>query len=126
MTPGRRKGKLPMHELGIVMEIARVVTELAKEQNITTVDAIVLQIGELSPVVPKYVEECYPAAVDGTFMEQTKLEIEIMPGNGLCKSCEAVFNVIKENGVCPKCGSKDFEILSGRDFYIKEIRVPNE
>ena len=115
-----------MHELGIVMEIVRVVNELAQEQGITAVDAIVLQIGELSPVVPKYIEECYPAAVDGTFMENTKLEIEIMPGNGICKDCETVFNVLKSNGNCPRCGSKNFETLSGRDFYIKEIRVPND
>lgn len=115
-----------MHELGIVMEIVRVVDDLAKEQGITAVDAIVLQIGELSPVVPKYIEECYPAAVDGTFMENTKLEIEIMPGNGICTNCETVFNVLKSNGTCPNCQSKNFETLSGRDFFIKEIRVPND
>lgn len=113
-----------MHELGIVMEIIRVVDDLAKEQGITEVDAIVLQIGELSPVVPRFVEECFPIAVDGTFMKNTKLEIEIMPGNGICKSCGTVFNVLKSNGACSKCGSKTFDILSGRDFYIKEIRVP--
>ena len=115
-----------MQELGIVMEIVRVVDDLAKEQGITAVDAIVLQIGELSPVVPKYIEECYPAAVDGTFMEKTKLEIEIMPGNGICTNCETVFNVLKSNGTCPNCQSKNFETLSGRDFFIKEIRVPND
>ncbi len=115
-----------MHELGFVMEIVRVVDELAKEQGITKVDTIVLQIGELSPVVPKYIEECYPAAVDGTFMEDTKLEIEIMPGNGICKACNTVFNVLKSNGACSRCGNRDFDVLSGRDFYIKEIRVPEE
>ena len=115
-----------MHELGIVMEIVKVVDNLAKEQGITAVDTIVLQIGELSPVVPKYIEECYPAAIDGTFMENTKLEIEIMPGNGICKNCNTVFNVLAENGSCPKCQSKDFEIISGRDLYIKEIRVPED
>ncbi|MEA4895346.1 MAG: hydrogenase maturation nickel metallochaperone HypA [Oscillospiraceae bacterium] len=115
-----------MHELGIVMEIVRVVDELAKEQGITEVETIVLQIGELSPVVPRFIEECYPAAVDGTFMENTKLEIEMMPGNGICKECSTVFNVLASDGRCPKCGSKSFDILSGRDFYIKEIRVPEE
>ena len=114
-----------MHELGIVMEIVRVVENIAKEQNITQVDSVVLQIGELSPVVPKFIEECFPAAIDGTFMENTKLKIEIMPGNGMCKSCDMVFNVLSNNGECPRCHSKEFEILSGRDFFIKEIRIPN-
>ncbi|MGI5985894.1 MAG: hydrogenase maturation nickel metallochaperone HypA [Clostridiales bacterium] len=115
-----------MHELGIVMEIVRVVEDLAKEQDITEVDTIVLQIGELSPVVPKYIEECYPAAIDGTFMEKTKLEIEIIPGNAMCKNCGTVFNLLSRNGICPKCQKKEYEILSGKDFFIKEIRVPGE
>lgn len=107
------------------MEIVRVVENIAKEQGITEVDSIVLQIGELSPVVPKYIEECYPAAIDGTFMEKTKLEIEIMPGNGLCKKCGTIFNVLSRNGKCSKCQSDEFEILSGKDLSIKEIRIPN-
>ena len=41
---------------------------------------LVLQVGEESPVVPHYLEACYPAAVDGTLMEETKLKIEIVPG----------------------------------------------
>ena len=76
-----------MHELGIVMEIVRVVDEFAKEQNITEVETIVLQIGELSGVVPEYIRECFPAAIDGTFMEETALEIELIPGNARCQSC---------------------------------------
>ena len=58
-----------MHELGIVMEIVRVVEDMSKEQGFDSVDSVVLQIGELSPVVPQYVEECWPAAIDGTFMD---------------------------------------------------------
>jgi len=115
-----------MHELGIVSEIVRMVEELAKEEALTKVDAIVLQIGELSAVVPDYMEYCYPAAVDGTFMEDTKLEIEIIPGNGMCKECDTVFNLISENGVCPKCKANNFVVVSGQELVIKEIRVADD
>jgi len=40
----------------------------------------VLQIGKMAPVVPHYFEQCYPAAVDGTSMENTKLVIETLSG----------------------------------------------
>jgi len=115
-----------MHELGIVMEVVRVVEDLAKEQDIQTVETIVLQIGELSGAVPQFIEACYPAAVDGSFMEDTKLEIEIIPGNARCLQCQTIFNVLKAEGHCTNCASKDFEVLSGKDFLIKEIRVPEE
>jgi len=69
-----------MHELGIVIEIVKNIEEFAKQNHLTKVDTLVLQIGKLAPVVPRYIEECYPAAVDGTSLENTKLVIETLPG----------------------------------------------
>lgn len=97
------------------------VMEFAEANGVSRIDTLVLQIGELSPMIPKYVEECFPAAVDGTIMEGTKLRIEVLPGNASCRGCGAVFNVIKNEGACPDCGKKDFDLLGGREFTIKEI-----
>ncbi len=110
-----------MHELGVVIEVVKNITEIAEQNDLTTIDTIVLQIGELSSMIPKYIESCYPAAVDGTIMENTKLEIEILPGNGLCKGCKKVFNLIENESKCPCCDSQEWELLSGKEFMIKEI-----
>ena len=80
-----------------------------------------LQVGELSGVVPHFVEECYPAAVYQTCMEQTKLQMEIIPGIVRCKDCGAEFSGYQYNLKCPKCGSEHLDALSGREFIIKEI-----
>lgn len=69
-----------MHELGIVIEIVKTVEHFARQNHLTRVDSLVLQIGKMAPVVPHYIEECYPAAVDGTSLENTKLIIETLPG----------------------------------------------
>ena len=110
-----------MHELGIVIEIVNMVERIAREQNLTQIDTLVLQIGELSTVVPQYIEACYPAAVDGTMMQDTKLKIEILPGNGRCKDCGKVFNLLEHKSTCPHCGGGEWELLCGREFNIKEI-----
>ncbi|AGF56942.1 hydrogenase nickel incorporation protein HypA/HybF [Clostridium saccharoperbutylacetonicum] len=110
-----------MHELGVVIEVVKNVENFAKANEITKIDAVVLQIGELSSMIPRYIEACYPAAVDGTLLQDTKLKIEIMPANGICTSCNKVYNLIKSNWCCPYCGSKELEILGGREFIIKEI-----
>lgn len=110
-----------MHELGVVIEVIKTVEDFAKKNGVTKIDTLVLQIGELSSMIPKYVEACYPAAVDGTLLQETKLKIEIMPGNAICKNCNKVFNLIENHNRCPRCGSQDREILSGREFMIKEI-----
>lgn len=110
-----------MHELSVVFEIVKKVETFAADNGVTKIDKLVLQIGELSSMIPKYIKACYPAAVDGTIMENTKLEIEILPGNSLCRKCNKVFNLIKNDGKCPGCKSGEWELLSGKEFMIKEI-----
>lgn len=110
-----------MHELGIMFNIVRSVEKFAKENGVSVIDTLVLQVGELSPVVPHYIEACYPAAVDGTMLQETKLKIEVTPGNAICKDCDKVFNLLASGKKCPHCDGTKLEILSGREFMIKEI-----
>ena len=110
-----------MHELGVLIEIVRQVEQIAYQNEVDKIEALVLQIGELSSMVPQYMKKLYPAAVEGTVLENSILEIEIIPANGLCKECRKVFNLIKDKGTCPHCHSKSFELLSGKEFMIKEI-----
>ncbi len=110
-----------MHELGIVMNIAGTVLELMRERNLKKVHKIVLQVGELSSVIPSYLDECYPAAVDGTELEDTALEIEVIPGNARCKECGEVYNLLIQKRICPACGVDHWDLVSGREFTLKEI-----
>lgn len=71
-----------MHELSIMYHIVERVMKVVKANQISEVDTIVLQVGESSSVVPRYLHACFPPAVDGTMLENTKLEVEIISGNG--------------------------------------------
>jgi len=110
-----------LHEVGVMIEVVKQVENFAKQNGVTKIQTLVLQIGELSPMIPRYIEACYPAAVDGTMLQETELKIEILPGNALCKDCKKVFNLIENNNICPHCGSRHWEILCGKEFFIKEI-----
>lgn len=110
-----------MHEIGVLFEVVKSVERFALENDVQKIETLVLQIGELSSMIPKYMKTLYPAAVEGTILEDTKLEIEVLTANGLCTNCKKVFKVIQNNGACSECGSKDFELLSGKEFFIKEI-----
>lgn len=110
-----------MHELGIVYQIVKVVDNFVKENQVTKVDKIVLEIGQLSQAIPRFIEACYPAAVNETPYETTKLEIIILPANGKCNACSEVYNVIEHRKVCPKCQAENFSLISGKEFNIKEI-----
>ena len=110
-----------MHELGVVIEVIKTVENFALKNGLTNINTVVLQIGELSSMIPRYIEALYPAAVEGTLLQETQLRIEILPGNAICKTCNKVFNLIENKSKCPKCGSKDWDILCGKEFMIKEI-----
>jgi hydrogenase nickel incorporation protein HypA/HybF len=110
-----------MHELGVLIEVIETVENFAKKNALTKIDTLVLQIGELSSMIPRYIEACYPAAVDGTILQDTRLKIEILPGNAICKKCNKVFNLIENHSKCPTCEGEDWELLCGKEFMIKEI-----
>ncbi|MEG0913509.1 MAG: hydrogenase maturation nickel metallochaperone HypA [Oscillospiraceae bacterium] len=110
-----------MHELGIISAVIKTVEKIALDEKLTKIEKIVLQVGELSGMVPEYIKTCYPAAVYKTSLEDTELELEIVPGIARCRDCNEEFNAVECDLKCPKCGSQSLEALSGRDFVIKEI-----
>lgn len=111
-----------MHELGIMYHIVEKVLKAVEINQLSEVEAIVLQVGELSSVIPRYLHACFPAATDGTLLENTKLEIERLTANGICRRCSNVYPLFENKKTCPSCQSKEFEIIGGTDFYLKEIR----
>ncbi len=110
-----------MHELGVILQIIDRVEVVAAENKITDIQSLVLQIGELSSMIPRYVEACFPAAIEGTVLENAELVIEILPGNGRCMDCDTVYNLPAHHNCCPNCMGIKFEVISGLEFNIKEI-----
>lgn len=113
-----------MHEIGVVRQMLKTVEEFAAENEIDDIVSIVLEIGDLSMIIPKYVEDIYSVIVEGTRFEHTDLVIEAVEGQGVCRQCKRAFPIVKNEGYCPRCGKRDADIISGRDFVIKEIVVP--
>lgn len=110
-----------MHELGIVIQIVKQMEAYMEEHKISKIETLVLQVGELSGVYPKYLEDVYPIAVEESKLAETKLELEITPGIGACKSCGFSYHLMMNDNICPKCAGTDYEILTGKDFLIKEV-----
>ncbi len=110
-----------MHELGILKEMIRIVEITVATQKLNKVAGIVLQVGELCGIHPDFLKEVYPIAAYKTSMEGASIEVQIIPANACCHDCKKVFNVVQQNGACPDCNSKSYEIISGKDFLLKEI-----
>lgn len=114
-----------MHELGIVFEIQKRVAAAAEENGLRLCDvaSVVVEVGEASTIVPRYLQECWPAATDGTEMENAALEIEILVATVECKKCGTIYEYLKNERVCPHCGAWECVMVTGQEFNIKEISV---
>ena len=115
-----------MHEIGIVRQVVRTVSDFAAENQVSDIREVVVDCGELSLVIPEYLEELYPVVAKDSILADAKLTIHMVPGLAECEECDEIFNVIEHKGYCPNCGSFDKTVLSGKDFTIREIVVPNE
>ena len=115
-----------MHEIGIVRQLIRTVTDFAAEHQVRDIREVVVDCGELSLVIPEYVEELYPVVAGDSILRDAKLTIHMVPGLAECEDCDEIFNVVEHRGYCPNCGSFEKTVLSGKEFSIREIVVPNE
>jgi hydrogenase nickel incorporation protein HypA/HybF len=115
-----------MHELPITGEILKIALKHAEMNNVRQVMAIHLQIGKLSDLEDEWIQRYFDYLSKGTIAEGAKLKIERMPIMMQCRACSTSYNADAEkmgNLVCPKCGGKDTTLLSGREYYIKNMEV---
>ena len=114
-----------MHELGIVFEIQKRVVAVAQENGLALSDIaqVVVEVGEASTIVPRYLKECWPAATDGTEMQDAELVVELLVATVRCKKCGTVYEYLKNNKKCPDCGALECVMVTGQEFNIKEIAV---
>ncbi|MBQ6798967.1 MAG: hydrogenase maturation nickel metallochaperone HypA [Oscillospiraceae bacterium] len=111
-----------MHEVGIISSMLKKIERIMEQEELTHVEKIVIEVGELSGVVPHYMEECYPAAVYKTRFAETKLEMITIPGILRCDECGMEFNGYQHDLCCPACGNRQKHTpLTGRELLIKEI-----
>ena len=84
-----------MHELGIVFHVIRAVENIGREQGLTDVASVTLELGQVSGVVPHELESCWKWAAD----------------------------TVPESRTCPYCGSEDTWLVQGNEVNIKEIEA---
>ncbi|WP_088891313.1 hydrogenase maturation nickel metallochaperone HypA/HybF [Leptolyngbya ohadii] len=106
-----------MHELGITQNIVAIVSEHADGSN---VNHVVIEIGELSAILPEAVQFCFDVCARGTLVEGATLEIIEVPGIAECRVCGHSFAIDRPFGIC-HCGSRDIAIVQGEELNIKSF-----
>ena len=113
-----------MHELGIVVHVIDQIEKLAKEQNVTKVVELTLEVGEVSGVVKEYFVDAFNWAIKKTqYMQECKLNLVIIKGISYCEDCKKTYGTTEYGKECPYCHSQKTYLITGKDVAIKNIKV---
>ena len=85
-----------MHELGIIVHISRTLDEVAKENNLTEIGSVTLEIGEVSGIVPDYMTDCWKYyRKKSELFKESDLKIEILPAVTYCEACQKTYPTVE-------------------------------
>ena len=113
-----------MHELGTIVYVIDTVEKICKEQQLTTVDSVTLEVGEVSGIVPEYLIDFWNYARQNTeFLKEAELKIENLKAVTYCQDCKGTYETVKYAKICPYCESKNTFLITGNEYNIKEIEA---
>jgi len=109
-----------MHELSITRSVVAIVAERAAGQKVTRVR---LEIGALSAVMPDAIRFCFGICAADTPLAGAVLDIDEIPGLGICNDCGTEVNLTALIGRCPECGTANLRLTAGQELNIKEMEL---
>lgn len=110
-----------MHEVSIIQNVIKIVTQKAIENKFTRVNKVSLKIGELSGVMPESLNFAFKSCIMDTMLEGSTLEIEKVSAVAKCIDCIQEFPIDHYNKLCPICNRFSSTIISGYELYINTI-----
>lgn len=121
-----------MHEFGFAYNIFKVAEATAIQHKATKITKVLLEIGELTLIVPELLKESFKMATHGSIAEGAELVIEVLPGKIKCVDCGEISQVSlnEEHHIkgidlfqCQHCQSKNTEIVDGKKANVKNIMI---
>ena len=80
-----------MHELSIVTYVIEQVEKIAKENELTDIQSVTLEFGEVSGIVPEYLSDCWQWYAKKTpLIEHAEFKYEIIPAITWCDDCKHI------------------------------------
>ena len=121
-----------MHEFSISSEIVRTVLETAEKNHGKKVLSIQLEIGELTLLNVEQVAFWIKELFKGSIAEGAKVKTKVIKTRIRCETCGYKGGNISDHGdlfrylisfSCPKCGSAQIKVETGRECILKRIQA---
>ena len=116
-----------MHEMGIVIHLAKTLDEFAEENHISRIGSVTLSVGEVSGIVSDlFVDAWNYFRKKHPILEEAELRIETIPAVTHCDGCGKDYETVAHGRICPHCGSQETWLIRGNECIIKEIEAETD
>lgn len=113
-----------MHEMGIVLHLAKTLDQTAEENRLTAIGKVVLQVGEVSGIMTDLFTDAWDYfKVRHPVLKDSTLVLESIPAVTWCDHCKRSYETLKYGKTCPYCGSGETWLQQGNECIIKEIEA---
>jgi len=130
-----------MHEWALAEAVLASTRQIAEQEHLTSVSEVTVRVGELQDVDRPILRFALKQLSEDGFFNRTKFRILKAKSKLKCRVCSTTWNYTAKNLdksfaeaihfipevahtyiKCPKCGSPDFEIASGRGVWLEDIK----
>ncbi|MFO7889583.1 MAG: hydrogenase maturation nickel metallochaperone HypA [bacterium] len=125
-----------MHEASIGQSIVKTVLAEAEKQNAVKVDSVEIEIGELTFLGQDQVEFWIKTGFESTIAEGAEIKFRKIKGRIKCNKCgyegditvkeDPQYHLLLPSFTCPECKSSETTIVSGKDAFIRTIKITQE
>ncbi len=113
-----------MHEMGIILHLAKTMEDIAAEEGLTKIGSVTLEVGEVSGIMTDLFTDCWNYfAAKKDLIRGSELKLVTLPAVTFCENCKEEYETVKYGKICPFCGSKETYLVRGNECIIKEIEA---
>ena len=109
-----------MHEISIAQDIVEIVEQEMVRHGAKELEAINVAACHSSVWITPL---CFSLITAGTNLTGVSLNIREVPLGYMCGSCGEGFTSEEVSFVCPMCGEKNPDLVTGRELNIESIEV---
>ncbi len=113
-----------MHELGVVFHMVDLLEDIAREQNLSHIGKVVVELGEVSGVVTDLFADAWLwASGKHDILKDAELEIHQIEAATRCNECGCTYPTLLHGRTCPQCHSTDTFLVQGKELSLLEIEA---
>jgi hydrogenase nickel incorporation protein HypA/HybF len=112
-----------MHELSIAQALVDQVEAARSANGGGRVLAVEVRIGEWRQIVPEILTSYYDHLTRSTPLEGARVDIDRIAATARCGTCAAVFALDDISLICPTCGSRNCELLTGGELELVGLEL---